>query len=326
MDRGERARDEVWSIKNEEKIYEDVLRSQVLLDIQPSKEELQVEEAENAAFLSPADFMARLQKSPANIDSRALHIGKKVSDGSFGDVFLGTLNKADVVIKSMRSLSEPRAQDSFLREVEAMMELSHPYLVKVIGVHVAAQVSLVTECYPHGPVNLYLQRHRSMSQGALVKFASQISCALQFLETKKFVCRDLCARNILVSTPECCKISDFGLSKALDLGGDYFRSAANGKWPLKWYAPECVLQSVFTSQSDVWAFGVTLWELFSYGEQPYVGLRGKEVIEMVERGDRLLPPAKCPGWAVEVMRGCWQRDPRKRLTAKEIYQTCLQHL
>ncbi|OON23315.1 hypothetical protein X801_00774 [Opisthorchis viverrini] len=92
---------------------------------------------------------------------------------------------------------------------------------------------------------------------------------MAYLESCKFVHRDLAARNVLLVTRHFAKISDFGMSKALNFGSDYYRAATAGKWPLKWYAPECIYYFRFDSKSDVWSYGITLWEVYSYGERPY---------------------------------------------------------
>uniref|UniRef100_A0A3B4AM10 Protein kinase domain-containing protein n=1 Tax=Periophthalmus magnuspinnatus TaxID=409849 RepID=A0A3B4AM10_9GOBI len=118
-----------------------------------------------------------------------------------------------------------------------------------------------------------------------------------YLEEKNFVHRDLAARNVLLVKPHYAKISDFGLSKALNADESYYKSRSGGKWPLKWYAPECLSHRKFSSKSDVWSFGITMWEAFSYGGKPYK--------DFLKSGQRLERPAVCPEKMYSLMLECW---------------------
>lgn len=137
---------------------------------------------------------------------------------------------------------------------------------------------------------------------------------MNYLESQHFVHRDLAARNILLSSVHQAKISDFGFSRALCAGDNYYQASHNGKWPIKWYAPESFNYGTFSHASDVWSFGVTLWEMFSFGEPPYGELKGTEVIALVENGTRLLQPPKCPDHVFETMSNCWNYRPKDRPT------------
>lgn len=136
---------------------------------------------------------------------------------------------------------------------------------------------------------------------------------MNYLETKRFVHRDLAARNILLSSIHQAKISDFGLSRAL-CNSDYYTSAGGAKWPVKWYAPESLNYGTFSHASDVWSFGVTLWEMFSFGLPPYGDMPGAEAQKLLDSGVRLLQPENCPDNVFDIMSSCWNYKPRDRPT------------
>lgn len=143
---------------------------------------------------------------------------------------------------------------------------------------------------------------------------------MHYLESHHFVHRDLAARNILLATKNQAKISDFGLSRALCTGNDYYQASQGGKWPIKWYAPESFNYGTFSHASDVWSFGVTLWEMFSYGKAPYGEMKGVDVIKLVEIGQRLPQPDQCPDHVSRVMENCWNYNPKDRPTFRHLMQ------
>lgn len=143
---------------------------------------------------------------------------------------------------------------------------------------------------------------------------------MNYLESKHFVHRDLAARNILVMSRQQVKISDFGLSRALGADDDYYQAKEGGRWPIKWYPPECTIFGTFSHAGDVWSFGVTLWEMYTFGETPYGDIEQKELIPFLEGGGRLRQPDLCPPHIFEIMQGCWNFNPKHRPTFRYLTQ------
>uniref|UniRef100_A0A0X3PTF0 Tyrosine-protein kinase SYK n=1 Tax=Schistocephalus solidus TaxID=70667 RepID=A0A0X3PTF0_SCHSO len=162
---------------------------------------------------------------------------------------------------------------------------------------------------------------RDTSVNVITDLMYQVAQGMAYLESCKFVHRDLAARNVLLVTQRFAKISDFGMSKALNFGNDYYRAASAGKWPLKWYAPECIYYFRFDSKSDVWSYGITLWEVFSFGERPYKDMKGAQILSMLDQGLRLSRPARCPEAVYAVMRECWNFEGVRRPTFAELVLT-----
>lgn len=161
---------------------------------------------------------------------------------------------------------------------------------------------------------------RHIKDKNIIELVHQVSMGMKYLEESNFVHRDLAARNVLLVTQHYAKISDFGLSKALRADENYYKAQTHGKWPVKWYAPECINYYKFSSKSDVWSFGVLMWEAFSYGQKPYRGMKGSEVTAMLEKGERMGCPAGCPREMYDLMNLCWTYDVENRpgFTAVEL--------
>ncbi|TMS20754.1 Tyrosine-protein kinase ZAP-70 [Larimichthys crocea] len=149
----------------------------------------------------------------------------------------------------------------------------------------------------------------------------QVSMGMKYLEEKNFVHRDLAARNVLLVNQQFAKISDFGLSKALGADDNYYKARTAGKWPLKWYAPECINFHKFSSKSDVWSFGITMWEAFSYGGKPYKKMKGPEVMRFIESGNRMECPSVCPERMYAVMNDCWTYKHEDRPDFKKVEES-----
>ncbi|XP_041746257.2 megakaryocyte-associated tyrosine-protein kinase isoform X1 [Coregonus clupeaformis] len=249
------------------------------------------------------------------LDIRKLTLGESIGEGEFGVVYEGDYIGQKVAVKNIKC--DVTAQ-AFLEETTVMTfssdselstrKLQHKNLVRLLGVIVDNGLHIVTELMAKGNlVNFLRTRGRSViSTGQLIRFALDVCEGMEYLESKRLVHRDLAARNILVSNEGVAKVSDFGLTKVDSKASD------NAKLPVKWTAPEALKKAKFSTRSDIWSYGVLLWETFSYGRQPYPKMSVKEVKERVEQGYRMEAPEECPPSVYTLMRGCWEAEPRKR--------------
>ncbi|XP_018583873.1 megakaryocyte-associated tyrosine-protein kinase isoform X1 [Scleropages formosus] len=246
-----------------------------------------------------------LSKAGWLLDIDKLALGERIGEGEFGAVYMGHYMGQRVAVKDIKC--DVTAQ-AFLEETAVMTKLQHRNLVRLHGVILHNGLHIVTEFMDKGNlVNFLRTRGRSViDTGQLLRFALDVCAGMEYLESKKLVHRDLAARNILVSSDNVAKISDFGLAQTNPKTSD------NVKLPVKWTAPEALKKEKFSTRSDVWSYGVLLWETFSYGRQPYPKMSLKEVKEKVEQGYRMEAPENCPTRIYALMRTCWEMDPGKR--------------
>uniref|UniRef100_A0A8C9YNW0 Tyrosine-protein kinase n=1 Tax=Sander lucioperca TaxID=283035 RepID=A0A8C9YNW0_SANLU len=248
-----------------------------------------------------------LSKSGWLLDITKLKLGDNIGEGEFGAVYEGDYMGQRVAVKTIKC--DVTAQ-AFLQETTVMTKLQHKNLVRLLGVILHKGLHIVTELMAKGNlVNFLRTRGRSVVNSVqLLCFALDVCEGMEYLESKKFVHRDLAARNVLVSDDSMAKVSDFGLTKVDSKVSD------NAKLPVKWTAPEALKKEKFSTKSDVWSYGILLWEIFSYGRQPYPKMSLKEVKERVEGGYRMEAPEDCPPSVYSVMRICWEQEPRRRPT------------
>ncbi|XP_076010696.1 epithelial discoidin domain-containing receptor 1 isoform X2 [Genypterus blacodes] len=255
-----------------------------------------------------------------------------------------------VAVKILRADASKNARNDFLKEVKILSRLKDPNIIRLLGVCVSSDpLCMVTEYMECGDLNQYLS-HRvlldktgplhntpTISYPALIAMASQIASGMKFLSSLNFVHRDLATRNCLVGGErgdsggdrggeQHIKIADFGMSRNL-YAGDYYRIQGRAVLPIRWMAWECILMGKFTTASDVWAFGVTLWEMLSVcQEQPYSNLTDEQVIDNAgeffrDQGRQvyLNKPAVCPQGLYELMLSCWNRDCKLRPSFADIH-------
>lgn len=244
--------------------------------------------------------------------------------GAFGRVFKGVWIpenenvKIPVAIKVLTEMSGAQSSKEFLDEAYIMASVEHPNLLKLLAVCMTSQMMLITQLMPLGSLLDYVRSNRDkIGSKALLNWSTQIARGMAYLEERRLVHRDLAARNVLVQTPSMVKITDFGLAKLLDVGSDEYK-APGGKMPIKWLALECIRNRIFTSKSDVWAFGVTIWELLTFGARPYENIAAKDVPDLIEVGHKLPQPEICTLDIYCILLTCWHVDADSRPHFKEL--------
>ncbi|XP_031715616.1 tyrosine-protein kinase ZAP-70 [Anarrhichthys ocellatus] len=250
----------------------------------------------------------------------------ELGSGNFGCVKKGVLKtesgQIDVAIKVLKNENEKLVREEMMREAEIMHQLCNPFIVRMLGLCNAENLMLVMEMASAGPLNKFLYSNKdTVTVEHIVDLMHQVSMGMKYLEEKNFVHRDLAARNVLLVKQQFAKISDFGLSKALGADDNYYKARTAGKWPLKWYAPECINFHKFSSKSDVWSFGVTMWEAFTYGGKPYKKMKGPDVMRFIESGSRMECPTACPERMYTVMKECWTYKHEERPDFKKVEES-----
>ncbi|CAL2049158.1 unnamed protein product [Caenorhabditis brenneri] len=271
-------------------------------------------------------YVAADQSTPvqSSIDEKALipyeqiKLYEQLGEGSFAVVKRGTWVQAngqhvDVAVKILRDIS-PNIMDDLRVEASHLLKLQHPSLIRLYGI-VRQPAMMVFELCEGGSL---LDRLRDDKKpiplvSRLHDYCSQIAKALQFLESKHCVHRDVAARNILLAKDEkTVKICDFGLMRALKENEQMYTMAPQKKVPFAWCPPEALRHRKFSHASDVWSYGVTIWEIFTFGEEPWVGCRAIDVLKNIDAGERLEKPKYCSERIYQIMKDCWKSNPTER--------------
>uniref|UniRef100_A0A8C4DQK8 Tyrosine-protein kinase n=1 Tax=Dicentrarchus labrax TaxID=13489 RepID=A0A8C4DQK8_DICLA len=250
-------------------------------------------------------------------------LGELLGKGNFGEVFKGTLqrDKTPVAVKTCKEDLPPELKIRFLSEARILKQYDHPNIVKLIGVCTQRQpIYIVMELVPGGDFLSFLRKKKDeLKTKQLVRFSVDAAAGMAYLESKNCIHRDLAARNCLVGEGSVLKISDFGMSRQEDDG--IYSSSGLKQIPIKWTAPEALNYGRYSSESDVWSYGILLWETFSLGVCPYPGMTNQQAREQVEKGYRMACPQRCPDDVYKVMQRCWQYNPEDRPKFSELHLT-----
>uniref|UniRef100_A0A3Q3N8W0 receptor protein-tyrosine kinase n=1 Tax=Mastacembelus armatus TaxID=205130 RepID=A0A3Q3N8W0_9TELE len=265
-----------------------------------------------------------------------LSIGKVLGEGEFGSVVEGHLRRLDgtsekVAVKTMKldSFSQKEIQE-FLNEAACMKDFNHPNVIKLLGVCLEVgsgyfpKPMVILPFMKYGDLHSFLLRSRLgespmfLPTQTLLKFMVDIALGMEYLSGRNFLHRDLAARNCMLRDDMTVCVADFGLSKKI-YSGDYYRQGRIAKMPVKWIAVESLADRVFTVKSDVWAFGVTMWEIATRGMTPYPGISNHEIYDHLVEGHRLKQPPDCLD-EYEIMYSCWRADPLDRPSFSQLQE------
>ncbi|EDO49804.1 predicted protein [Nematostella vectensis] len=207
-----------------------------------------------------------------------------------------------VAVKMMKDGA--MSEEDFIEEAKVMKQFQHGNLVQLYGICSEKPIYIIQELMKGGCLLHYLRKSQFKLQSAeMTEMVRQVAAAMKYLESHNFIHRDLAARNCLIGENRTVKVADFGLARyVID---DEYTASEGTKFPIKWAAPEVILYSKFSSKSDVWAFGILAWEVYTGGKQPYPATNNTDVVQMVINGYRLEKPLRCPDAAYSTMRKCW---------------------
>uniref|UniRef100_A0A674DJL6 Ephrin type-A receptor 7 n=1 Tax=Salmo trutta TaxID=8032 RepID=A0A674DJL6_SALTR len=253
------------------------------------------------------------------LDASCIKIERVIGAGEFGEVCSGRMKlpgKRDtsVAIKTLKVGYSEKQRRDFLCEASIMGQFDHPNVVHLEGVVTRGKpVMIVIEYMENGSLDAFLRKHDGQfTVIQLVGMLRGIAAGMRYLSDMGYVHRDLAARNILVNSNLVCKVSDFGLSRVIDDDPEAVYTTTGGKIPVRWTAMEAIQYRKFTSASDVWSYGIVMWEVMSYGERPYWDMSNQDVIKAIEEGYRLPAPMDCPPGLHQLMLDCWQKDRADR--------------
>ncbi|XP_047628404.1 fibroblast growth factor receptor 1 isoform X7 [Phacochoerus africanus] len=275
-----------------------------------------------------------------------LVLGKPLGEGCFGQVVLAEAIGLDkdkpnrvtkVAVKMLKSDATEKDLSDLISEMEMMKMIGkHKNIINLLGACTQdGPLYVIVEYASKGNLREYLQARRppgleycynpshnpeeQLSSKDLVSCAYQVARGMEYLASKKCIHRDLAARNVLVTEDNVMKIADFGLARDIH-HIDYYKKTTNGRLPVKWMAPEALFDRIYTHQSDVWSFGVLLWEIFTLGGSPYPGVPVEELFKLLKEGHRMDKPSNCTHELYMMMRDCWHAVPSQRPTFKQLVE------
>uniref|UniRef100_UPI00358F62E8 ephrin type-A receptor 7-like n=1 Tax=Myxine glutinosa TaxID=7769 RepID=UPI00358F62E8 len=288
----------------------------------PINGEVQVKRASKRIYVDPftyEDPSRAVQEFAREIDASWISIEKVIGSGESGEVCRGRLRipsepEVAVAIKTLKAGYSEKQRRDFLSEASIMGQFEHPNIIRLEGVVTKSKpVMIITEHMENGSLDSFLKRNDGQfTVIQLLGMLRGIAAGMKYLADMNYIHRDLAARNVLVNGNLMCKVSDFGLSRGLEDDPQAVYTTHGGKIPIRWTAPEAIAFRKFTSASDVWSFGIVMWEVMSYGERPYWDINNQDVIQSIEEGYRLPAPMDCPVALHQLMLDCWQKDRAER--------------
>ncbi|XP_006821187.1 ephrin type-B receptor 1-B [Saccoglossus kowalevskii] len=271
------------------------------------------------------DLNLAVKEFAKEISATYVKIEEVIGGGEFGDVCRGMLKMPRrepkiVAVKTLKPGASLKDRNDFLTEASIMGQFDDPNVIRLEGVITKSRpVLIVIEYMENGSLDRFLRNNDGkFTVIQLVGMLRGIACGMRYLSEMNYVHRDLAARNILINHRLVCKVADFGLSRIKEEGA---YETKGGKIPIRWTAPEAIAYKKFTSASDVWSYGIVMWEVMSYGERPYWNWSNRDVIKSVEKGYRLPPPMDCPQALHQLMLDTWQKDRINRPTFLNIVNT-----
>uniref|UniRef100_A0A3Q3XQK5 Tyrosine-protein kinase n=1 Tax=Mola mola TaxID=94237 RepID=A0A3Q3XQK5_MOLML len=253
-------------------------------------------------------------KDAWEISKDSIKMVKKLGAGQFGEVWMAYYNNTTkVAVKTLKPGT--MTVEAFMEEANVMKTLQHDKLVRLYAVVTKTEpIYIITEFMANGSLLDFLKSDTggNLQLPKLIDFTAQIAEGMAYIEKKNYIHRDLRAANVLVSESLICKIADFGLARVIE--DDEYSAREGAKFPIKWTAPEAINYGSFTIKSDMWSFGVLLYEIITYGKIPYPGMTKGEVISSLQRGYRMPRPDNCPTELYDIMMSCWNHKPEDRPT------------
>ncbi|XP_068685516.1 uncharacterized protein [Montipora foliosa] len=276
------------------------------------------------------------------VSRQSVVIDKMIGQGSFGQVAQGRASQLPwiegtiaVAIKMLKANAQEMEKKDLLSELEVMKTLKpHPHVIKLLGcVTISDPILVIIEYVPYGDLLGYLRKSRglhdtyfknpdvkpetNLSSLQLMKISGQIADGMSYLCSRNIIHRDLAARNVLVGEGETCKVTDFGMARDVHVENVYEKKS-KGRIPVKWTAFEALMHGRYTTKSDVWSFGVVLYEIFTIGGSPYPGINGRRIMELLNEGYRMPKPNHVAETLYQLMLNCWQQEPHDRPTFEQL--------